>query len=209
MNRFKFSISYAMLVIAIIAVGLVLLSRPTRLGVAITFSFTVISFALAVVAAIYGRRADRSYWVGYALGGWLYFITPLLVSRVELFSSPSTTNWYLTTAVLEAAYPYIIGETQSFDSPLQVAIKRAKTLKLDSTTTGEFDRESTFTQRWLKVNSINVRGKLDGSDFYFETGYSLFALLTALGFGAFARFLETRRDHDISPPALDLRTPAP
>src|SRR4051812_30590426 len=103
MRRPKLSIGFAMVAIAIIGVGLFLLSRPTRLGVAIAFSFAGLCLVCSTIAAIYLRSRARAYWVGFAIGGWAYVALPLFASVTQMNMSLSGTAFFLPTVLLDGA----------------------------------------------------------------------------------------------------------
>jgi hypothetical protein len=72
MPRFRFSLLALFGFVTLAAVGCAALARPTMLWVTIIQGVVFACLFFAVLAAIYGQRASRAFWVGFAVVGWGY-----------------------------------------------------------------------------------------------------------------------------------------
>ena len=57
-----------------IAVGLAALTNPTEFWEGMVFALTMLTLFTALVGVFYRKGADRSFWVGFALFGWGFFV---------------------------------------------------------------------------------------------------------------------------------------
>src|SRR5215471_9263544 len=92
MGRARFTIAALLGIIALVGLGLAALRDPSRLWGSIVFSVALSLFSIAVGGVLYRRGRRRAFWVGFALGGWLYLALSLLpplapVTRPHLVTS--------------------------------------------------------------------------------------------------------------------------
>jgi hypothetical protein len=72
MPRFRFSLLTLFGFVAAMAVVCAALARPTMLWVTVIQGFAFGCLFFSVLAAIYGQRSSRAFWVGFAVVGWGY-----------------------------------------------------------------------------------------------------------------------------------------
>ncbi len=75
MDRPRFSIASLLVVIGVFGIALGAFRNPSYLWANVTFSVAFAAIVLAIINTIYGRGADRAYWLGFALCGGIYFAT--------------------------------------------------------------------------------------------------------------------------------------
>ncbi len=103
MMRARFSIRGLMLAIVLLAMGFAALRTPSPFWGNVWFSVALAGVTLAVPAAVCTRDADKAFWCGFAVCGWVYF-----VASVGPWISSETSYQLLTTTVLDIAAPHII-----------------------------------------------------------------------------------------------------
>jgi len=75
MGRPHFSIASLLVVIGVLGIALAAFRNPSYLWANVTFSVAFAAIVLAIINTIYGRGANRAYWLGFALCGGTYFAT--------------------------------------------------------------------------------------------------------------------------------------
>jgi hypothetical protein len=73
MGRPHFSIASLLVVIGVFGIALAALRNPSYLWANVTFSVALAAIVLAIINTIYGRGANRAYWLGFVLCGGTYF----------------------------------------------------------------------------------------------------------------------------------------
>jgi hypothetical protein len=71
---FRFSIRQLLLGTALVAIACVALRSASPTWVAALLGLTLLALAAAVPLAIFRQGADRAWWFGFALFGWLYML---------------------------------------------------------------------------------------------------------------------------------------
>jgi hypothetical protein len=102
MRRFRFSIASLLVLILVTGLGLAALRSPSWLWAGVMINLDLAVLTIAVLGAIYRRGTKRAYWLGLALGGWIYFslgFCPWLTTEL----GPQL----LTTALLDILYPRV------------------------------------------------------------------------------------------------------
>jgi hypothetical protein len=102
MRRLRFSIASLLMLILVTGLGLAALRSPSRLWAGVLINLDLAVLTIAVIGAIYRRGAKRAYWLGLALGGWLYFI----LGFCPWFTTELGPQ-LLTTALLDILYPRV------------------------------------------------------------------------------------------------------
>jgi hypothetical protein len=74
MHRFQFSIVGLLGVVAFVAVACAALARPSELWASCLFTLTLIGLTGVILAAIFRPGPRRAFWIGVAVGGWLYVL---------------------------------------------------------------------------------------------------------------------------------------
>jgi hypothetical protein len=110
MKRVRFSIAALMAAIVVFGVGLAALRYPNRLWASLFFLITLAVLVVASLGALFHRGLPRTFWAGFALTGWLYFMAALSPWLAEQFAP-----CLFTTACLDLIYPYVA-------APAQIAI---------------------------------------------------------------------------------------
>jgi len=73
-SMLRFSIRHLLAWTVFVAFGCIALRSASTTWVAAVFGLVLLFFAAALLLVIFGQAADRAYWVGFALIGWLYLI---------------------------------------------------------------------------------------------------------------------------------------
>jgi hypothetical protein len=73
MGRPHFSIASLLVVICVLGVALAAFRNPSYLWANVTFTVAFAAIVLAIINTIYGRGANRAYWLGFAVCGGTYF----------------------------------------------------------------------------------------------------------------------------------------
>jgi hypothetical protein len=92
MPRFRLTISGMSAVILVCAILLAAARSPNDLWSTAAFSASLLVLGVALIGALFARRARRTYWAGFAVLGWGYMlivfgpwcdthIAPLLITR--------------------------------------------------------------------------------------------------------------------------------
>jgi len=74
MKTIGFSIKGLLAAVTLIAVGLFALMNASYVWSSVVLSLTLLLLLIALVAIVYQRGEPRSFWVGFAIFGWGYFI---------------------------------------------------------------------------------------------------------------------------------------
>jgi hypothetical protein len=101
----RFSIAGLLVTVGICAFGLTCLLNASTSWAAATFSIILGMLVVALIGIVYRTGERRSFWVGFAICGWLYMVLttgPWFVDRI----GPRL----VTTNLLDWAYPWLIPE---------------------------------------------------------------------------------------------------
>lgn len=74
MPRFRFSMSRLLLIVLLVALGCAALVQSTPLWASVVVTITLLLLMLSAIMAITGRGSSRSFWIGFAVAGWIYWI---------------------------------------------------------------------------------------------------------------------------------------
>jgi len=83
MRRPHFSIASLLVVIGVLGIALAAFRNPSYLWANVTFSVAFAAIVLAIINTIYGRSANRAYWLGFALRGGTYFATCTVPEMIQ------------------------------------------------------------------------------------------------------------------------------
>jgi hypothetical protein len=72
--KLRFSIRQLLIGTGFIAVGCVALRSASANWVAAMLGLTIVMLAAAVLCAVFRGRAERAFWIGFAVFGWLYVV---------------------------------------------------------------------------------------------------------------------------------------
>jgi hypothetical protein len=104
----RFSIASMMGFVVLLAVGMAALRYPTKLWASLFLSVTLVVLVVAVLGGLFRRGLDRSFWAGFALCGWFYFI----LSCGPWFNDVVSPLLF-TTACLDLIYPHVAAPEQT------------------------------------------------------------------------------------------------
>jgi hypothetical protein len=169
----RYSIRQLLVFMAFVGVGCVALLNSSRIWAAGMMAAVVVSLTAATVLAIFSQRAARSYWIGFALSGWLYLLfciygfasSPSVSANPRRYNSDPLGREDLITAQLSGfAYERLLAERR-----LEFIQKHRPKRGLPSVVSG-MDR-----------------------DYFIVVSHALWAWLLAACSGYFARWLYTTR----------------
>jgi intracellular septation protein A len=72
--RPRVSISFALLTVLLIGMGLAALTHPTELWDSLLVTGSLTLLLIAIVCAILRRRHKRAFWAAFAIFGWGYVV---------------------------------------------------------------------------------------------------------------------------------------
>src|SRR5271165_4104232 len=98
----RYSIANLLALIAILAVALAALRRPSYLWANVTFSCALAAVVAAVLSAVYSRQAARAYWLGFSLCGGIYLSVCSMPGLRE-----SVCPRLVTEVILDFLYPQL------------------------------------------------------------------------------------------------------
>lgn len=192
MRRYSFSIRGLMAVIVIVAVALVALRTPSRIGASLWFSVALGGVTLSIPAAVATIGERRAFWVGFAVSGGVYFLFALAPWVDERAS-----HQLLSTALLDMASPYLIKNDYLIQSYTYMMNPPSPP---DAPTLWQVWNLPDF-QTAANKNWISGYATLHSPFLYLRIGHAVFCLLCGITGGEVARFLYLRR-----PPAHTPRT---
>jgi hypothetical protein len=208
------SIAGLMILVALLAIGIAALSRPTRLWGAVLFSSATALFLIAAIVAIFGSRRERAFCAGFAITGTAYLLLqygPWCETQV----GPHT----LPTAVLDLLYPVVASPPAI---PMQVAAYPSNlivytapvipgtpgvasgTLAGGPGATGGGPGSAPFQipfvgstspwGTWTEVDLGQLSAGLSTPSAFYRIGHSILSLVAALVGGAIARAAARRNE---------------
>jgi hypothetical protein len=80
----RFSIARLMAVIVLLAVSLAALKDPTDLKAHIMFNLVLALLSVGVLCALFRTSAERAFWAGFSLFGWVCLVLTLAVPHLSL-----------------------------------------------------------------------------------------------------------------------------
>jgi hypothetical protein len=175
MRRARGTIAGSMGLIALTAVGLASLRRPSYLTANAVFSLALVIHFAAIVAVLSLRGLARSFWMGFTACGWGYLILSVGPGS-ESIASP----YLLTTTILDIAYQHWFADPSRIPPLLR----------------GQQDNSPVISKwkLWDWPYNPQVNNKLHNSAFYIMTpdpfmriGHSLFSLAFAFTGGLLGR----------------------
>ncbi len=187
MTRPRISIGRSMALIAVLAVGLAALARPTKLGSALVFSTTVATLTLATARAMSRPGPRRDFWASFAVGGWVYFALAFVLYSPGSFDDRR--GMLATTALLDAIYPMLGIEAPPAVAPMVPPRAGPMPVPLPPPVT-PMATFSSFSETWLTVDrSFNLLEGLRGPTTYYNIGHCLFAILSAVAVALMCRLV--------------------
>ena len=102
MGRPRFSIASLLVVIGVLGIALAAFRNPSYLWANVTFSAAFAAIVLAIINTIYGRGANRAYWLGFAVCGGTYFATCTIPGIRD-----SLCPRLVTEVIFDLVYPHI------------------------------------------------------------------------------------------------------
>ena len=102
MGRPHFSIASLFVVIGILSIALAAFRQPSYMWANVTFTVAFAAMVLAIINTIYGRGANRAYWLGFALCGGTYFAICTVPGLHD-----SVNPRLATEVVFDLIYPYV------------------------------------------------------------------------------------------------------
>ncbi|WP_435010252.1 hypothetical protein P12x_001503 [Tundrisphaera lichenicola] len=170
MMRARTSILTLLGYVGLIAVGLAALRVSSRLWATVGFSFCLLTLVGSLALLFHRRESGRSYWAGFALFGWSYFLI-----AVGPTSLSSWREQLVTTPILAILEDQLLGEPAT-----QLAQLRPRR--------GGPIAPQVELSPWSHWTSTD-RSNPFASDSFQRIGHSLFCLGIAMGGGAFCRTL--------------------
>jgi hypothetical protein len=197
MSRFRISLATLLMIVAVVALGLAGMVSASRFWTAAAATVTLALLLAAVLAAWLLAGADRAFWAGFALFGWVYLLLVNWDWVGGQFGHDLTAG---LSAVAEAIFPEVAptGPPQVSGAlafglrtpPDQTAVgPRAPAVVAptlppspSAATIAGFDFFEMTQQRQIKIGN------------FVQIGRMLLALLFALLGGFLARTMAERRD---------------
>ena len=84
MRRFRFSIASLLVVVLFVAVGFATLRKSSDLWESGVFTLTLAALLISILLAVHRTEFRRTFWIGFALFGWIYlglFLVPSIEQR--------------------------------------------------------------------------------------------------------------------------------
>jgi hypothetical protein len=178
----RLTISGLMALILLTAIGLGTLSRPTELAAAFLFSAAIVTLTVSILGALYARGTSRTFWSGFAIGGWMY-----LLLHYGPFCDTSIGPYTFPTAGLDVLYDAF---TPPPPRPLPAIVATG-------TAGGFFPNPPAVAasgawDAWTEVDRGRLWGGTRAPSSFLRIGHSLLCLVAALGAGLLARWWARR-----------------
>jgi hypothetical protein len=100
MNRFRFSISSVLAVVTLLAAGLGAMASRSQLAASLALTVFLSALALATAVALVRRAANRTFWIGFSVFGWMYWF-----GEFTLPDSAWTRSWQSAVYAAGASPP--------------------------------------------------------------------------------------------------------
>jgi hypothetical protein len=186
MSHPQFSIAGLFGFIAVVAIGLAALCRPSCLWASGVFSLLLLSLAVACICVLHRRGHERAFWIGFLTCGSLYAV----LSLAPWFDS-HVSHRLFTTAILDLIYPKIplLENTNNIGgdawkswtgTPPDYSFAHPR-IGFTLGSTDEYQKNRAF----FTVNT---------TDAFLLIGHSLFGMLFAVAGGYLSRTVSGQRD---------------
>ena len=177
MKHIRFSIASLLLVVLFVAVGFAALRESNETWNSRVFTLTLAALLISILLAVHRTESRRTFWIGFALFGWIY---------LGLFLVPSIESRLITTK----AFAYL-------DSKLACRSVRGFSVRSSATNSGipskqvqavaftpDGNQFATSSQGVVRFGYVRT-GKLLGgwigtTENFIRIGHSLLALIAAL-----------------------------
>jgi hypothetical protein len=198
MNYPRFSLTGLSAFIAIIAIGLAALCRPSCLWASAMFSLFMLSLAVSCLWMFLRRGRERAFWVGFLSCGSLYAI----LSQAPWFDS-HVSHRLFTTVILDLIYPkipllensngrYTDAWTSWTQAPPDYSYAHPR-IGFTQGSTDQYQKNRAF----FTVNT---------TDAFLLIGHSLFGIIFAVAGGCLARMGYQQSERNGSRATLDSST---
>jgi hypothetical protein len=197
MSRFRISLATLLMIVAVVALGLAGMVSASRFWTAAAATVTLALLLAAVLAACLLAGADRAFWAGFALFGWVYLLLVNWDWVGGQFGHDLTAG---LSAVAEIIFPEVTvtGPPQvsgsGFPTPPAPSVKMAPGPRAPAVVTPALPPSpSAETIAGFNFFEMTQQRQIKIGNFV-QIGRMLLALLFALLGGFLARTMAERRD---------------
>jgi hypothetical protein len=183
----RFTIAQLLAVIAVSGIAFAALRSPSYLWANTLYTTAFIALVIAGINVVYSHGRSRAYWVGFLIGGGVYFI----VYSVPALREPVCPR-LLTEPILDLIYPYVspkppvattILDWNGVGTVTGTVIRTAPTLLPVRSGWAAWTEPDRGTGVGYTIGTVS----LVTPETFRQVGHSLLILICAIGGGIYAR----------------------